>query len=125
MVFTTFGRDRVALLIGSDVSNQFISYFGVGSGSGVELNSNVVLVNEFARFGLLGSPDFTTSRKVTFTGDISSASASGLILKEFGLFTSGPALVGSTWARETIANGGSVVFDGTVEGRIQYTIEVL
>ena len=43
MGFTTFGRERVALLLGSDLSNQFISYFAVGLGSGVELNSNVTL----------------------------------------------------------------------------------
>src|SRR3990167_9610520 len=125
MGFTTFGRERVALLLGSDLSNQFISYFAVGSGSGVELNSNVTLVNEFSRFGLTGSPNFSSSRKVTFTGDLSSVTASGLILREFGLFVSGAANTGSTWSRDTIANGGSVVFDGTIEGHFEYTIEVL
>lgn len=125
MTFTTFGRERIAIGLGSNLSTNFISYYGVGSGSGTELVSNVTLVNEFSRFLITGSPDYTQSRKVIFTGDLNSISASGLILKEFGLFMSGPALTGSTWMRNTINNGGSVVFDGTLEAQFQTTIEIM
>ena len=125
MVFTTYGRERIAIGLGSDLSNNYVSYYGVGSGSGAELVSNVILQNEFSRFLITGSPDFSQSRKVIFTGDLNSITGSGLILKEFALFASGPALTGSTWMRNTINNGGSVVFDGALEAQFQSTIEIM
>lgn len=123
MVFSNFGRERIAISLGSPVTNNFISYFAVGSGSGAELTSNTQLVNEFARFPITGSPDFTESRKVTFIGDLNSIVASGLVLTEIGLLTSGAAFTGSTWSRETLL--GSFVFDGTVEGQFTSTVEVM
>lgn len=123
MVFTTYGRERTALALGSDISNNMISYFALGSGSGTELVTNVTLVNEFTRFGLLGSPDFTQSRKVRFVGDIGAVTSSGLILREWGMLASGPALIGSLWARQAV--NGSIVFDGTLEGRFEMVVEVM
>jgi len=123
MVFTNYGKERIALAIGSDISNNYISYFAVGSGSGTEAATNTTLQNEWTRFALTGSPDFTTARKVTFIGDLNSVQASGLILKEWAVMASGAALTGSVWQREML--NGSIVFDGTIELRIEDTIEIL
>jgi len=123
MVFTNYGKQAVAWAIGSDIPNNYISYFAVGSGSGTEAVTNVTLVNEFKRFPITGSPDFTTDRKVIFQGDLSSISASGLILKEWAMLASGTALTGSVWQREQLT--GSLVFDGTLELSIENAIEVV
>jgi len=124
LTFTTFGRERIALLLGSSLPNEHIQYYGVGAGSGTEDVSNVVLVDEKIRFGITGSPDFSEDRKVTFTGDLNSVQASGLNLQEFGLFNvSGTGFIGSTWSREALA--GSIIADGTIEFRFESAIEVL
>jgi len=124
MTFTTYGRNRIALGLGSDISTNYIQYFGVGAGSGTEDVSNAALISEQQRFIQTGSPDFSEARKVLFTGDLNSVQASGLILKEFGLFNeSGTAFPGSTWSRESLI--GSIVSDGTIELRIESSIEVL
>ena len=125
MVFSTYGRERIAFAIGSDVSNLFISYFAVGRGSGTEIVSVGSLISGTSVFGLTGSPNFATSRKVTFIGDLSSTNASGLILREFGLITSGTSSSGAVWTRNTIPNGGSIVFDGTNELHIEETLEIM
>jgi len=110
--------------LGSDISNNYIQYFGVGTGSGTEDNSNVTLVSNWKQFKITGSPDFSEERKVLFTGDLNSVQASGLILTEFGLYqTSGTTFPGSTWSREQIT--GSIVCDGTIELRIESNIEVM
>ena len=124
MTFTTYGRSRMALALGSDISNNYIQYFGVGTGSGTEDVSNTSLVSEVQRFIQTGSPNFVDSRKVTFTGDLNSVQASGLVLKEFGLFNeSGTSFPGSTWSREALT--GSIVADGTIELRFESTVEIL
>lgn len=122
MVVTNYAKERVALSIGSDLSNNHISAVAVGSGSGAALPTNTTLVAETHRNLLTGSPDFTTTRKVTFTADFNSVELSGLSLSEFGFFQSGAAATGSVWWREGI---GSVVFDGSNELQIEGTIEVL
>lgn len=114
----------MALALGSDISNNYVQYYGVGTGSGTEDVSNASLVSESQRFLITGSPDFTDSRKVTFTGDLNSVQASGLVLKEFGLFNeSGTSFPGSTWSREALT--GSIVADGTIELRFESTVEIL
>ena len=124
MTFTTFGRERIALLLGSSLPDEHIQYYGVGTGSGTEDNSNVTLVDEKIRFAMTGSPNFTDARKVLFTGDLNSVQASGLNLQEFGLFNvSGTAFPGSTWSREALA--GSIVCDGTIELRFESTVEIM
>ena len=124
MTFTTYGRGRVALSLGSNISNNYINYFGAGAGSGTENVANVTLIDEKRRFIITGSPDFSEGRKAMFTGDLNSVQASGVILTEFGLFqTSGTAFPGSTWSREQII--GSIVCDGTIEVRFESIIEVM
>lgn len=121
MVFTTYGREQVALMLGSDLTDKHITQFAVGEGSGTELVSNETLIDEFVRFDITGSPDFSEGRKVLFTGDLDSLTASGLSMTEFGLFATGAA--GSLFSREQIV--GSIVADGTIELRIESAFEVM
>jgi len=124
MTFTTYGRKRIALLLGSSLPTEYIQYFGVGAGSGTEDVSNVTLIDEKIRFGITGSPNFTEDRKVTFTGDLNSVQASGLDLREFGLFNvSGTGFIGSTWSREQLTS--NIECDGTIELRFESSIEVM
>lgn len=122
MVVTDFTRETIAVALGSDVTSQFISYFAVGSGTTSASTSDTTLENEWSRFVQTGNPDFTTSKKVTFSGDLSTVEASGLILSEFGVMASGAALTGSIWTRDVV---GSVTFDGTNELKIEVALEVL
>jgi len=122
MAFTNFGAQAIAWRLGSSLPNEYISAIGIGSGSGTATVSNTTLVAEHTRTMITGSPDFTTARKVTFQADFNSVQMSGLILTEFGLFTSGPVNTGSCWQREAF---GSVLFDGTNELQIVTTLEVL
>ena len=121
MVFTNFGRARVAFALGSDITNNFISSVGIGSGSGAVSVDNLFLVAEHSRTTITGSPDFSVTQKAGFQGDFSSTQLSGLIVSEFGLFQSGAVDTGSLWQREGF---GSLVFDGTNELQIITTLEV-
>lgn len=122
MVFTTFGREQVALMLGSDIEGH-IQHVAIGDGSGTEAVTNVTLVNEVDRNSLTGSPDFTESRKVTFIADWSSVDFSGTTLQEFGLFVTGASAVGSLYQREQLV--GSIVGDGTIEVRVESAIEIM
>lgn len=122
MVFTDFGKEQVAIMIGSDVSNLQQSYIAIGDGSGTEAVTNVTLVNEVSRFAITGSPDFTVNKKVSFQGDLNSVQFSGLTMIEWGMFASGGASTGSCWQREQLI--GSIVGDGTIEIRIENSDEV-
>ena len=59
---------------------------------------------------------------VTFTADFASTQLSGTQISEFGLFTSGGNLIGSTWQREAF---GSIVFDGTNELQIVSALHIM
>ena len=122
MVYTNYGKQAAAWAIGSNLTNNFIQYVAIGSGSGTVAVTNVTLVAETDRNVITGSPDFDTARKVEFQADFNSVELSGTVLFEFGLLTSGPSLVGSVWQREGF---GSIVFDGTNELQILSTIEII
>lgn len=122
-MITNYAKQAVAWSLGSNISNNFISCFAIGSGSGTALATDVTLLHETgSRAMITGSPDFTTVRKVSFQGDWNSVQMSGITLFEFGLFASGASMTGSTWQRECI---GSVVFDGSNELEILSTLEIL
>ena len=124
MVFTSIGKEYVALRLGSTLPDLFIANIGIGDGSGTAVVGDTTLVNEVNRSDITGSPDFTTVRKVSFQADFNSTQMSGINLTEFGLFDIGSAtgFPGSTWQREAF---GSIVFDGTNELQIISTLEVL
>ena len=122
MGITSYAAQALTWAIGSDISNNYIQYFAIGSGSGTFAKTQTTLLSERDRNPITGSPDFTKVRKVTFQGDFNSVEMSGTTLTEWGLLASGPVLVGSIWQRETL---GSLVFDGTNELSLISTIEVI
>lgn len=122
MVLTNYAKQAVAWGIGSDITNNYIQYCAIGSGSGAVLATDTTMVAETQRNTLTGSPNFTEVRKVGFQADFNSVEMSGTTLFEFGFLASGPALGGSIWQREGF---GSIVFDGTSELQIVSTMEVL
>ena len=118
MVFTNFGAQATVWAIGSNLSNNYLQYYEIGIGSATARVTNVTLVTTTgARAAITGSPDFTTARKVTFTGDYNSTQMSGIALTEFGLFASGAVSTGSLWLREGFP---SVTFDGSLELQLSF-----
>ncbi|MCH7519764.1 MAG: hypothetical protein IH964_12165 [Candidatus Dadabacteria bacterium] len=122
MTFTNYGKLATSWAIGSNLTNNFIQYVAIGSGSGTVAVTDVTLVAERDRNAITGSPDFDTAKKVQFQADFAATTMSGLILTEFGLFISGPTDVGSVWQRESF---GSILFTGTEELQILATLEVI
>ena len=122
MVLTNYGRQALTWAIGSDVTNNYISYCAIGSGSGTALVSNTTLVHEADREALTGTPDFSVNRQVSFQFDFNASSISGIDMSEFGLLASGVALTGSLWQREAFS---AITFDGTNELQIQSTYAVI
>lgn len=122
MTFTNFGKQALTWSLGSEMTNNYISYVGIGSGSGTAGVSDVTLLHEVSRTIITGSPDFTTAKKVEFQADFNAIQMSGIHLTEFGLLASGPSHIGSVWQRESF---GSIVFDGTQELQLISTLEVL
>jgi hypothetical protein len=107
--------------LGSNIPNNYIQTVGLGTGSNTATSGDSVLINEVLRNVITGSPDFTTSRKVSFQADFSSTQMSGIKLAEFGLFSSGTAGIGSVWQRESF---NPITFDGTIELQVKSTIEI-
>ena len=127
-MFTNYGKQAITWAIGSDISNNYISYLAIGSGSGTAVVGDTTLRGEEQRMAITGSPDFSTPRKVGFQADFNSIVMSGITLTEFGLIASGTGVVlgsaglGSIWQREAF---GSIAFDGSNELQIVTTLEVL
>lgn len=121
-MFTNYGAQAVAWAIGSDISNNYVQYCAIGSGSGTVAVTQTTLLREFDRNIITGSPNFTTARKVTFTADFGVSELSGTQISEIGFLASGASLVGSMWHIERF---GSIAFDGTNELQAELTIHVL
>ena len=102
-----------AALAGSYTENMYIA---TGIGSTAFASGNTVLVSEFDR-NQVNSNDLSTTEQVTMIADWSPNDISGAILKEFGTFTLGSAMLN----RELIT--GSLVFAGEEELQIQQTIK--
>ncbi len=92
------------------------TYVAVGIGSTAYASGNTVLVSEFDR-NLIDTYDLTTSEKVTMIANWSPQDISGCIMKEYGVFTTGSAMLN----REVLT--GSLVFDGEQELQIQQTFQ--
>jgi len=120
MVFTTYGKERVAVRIGSNVGTP--EYCGVGTGSSTKNDSTISLTTETVR-SKYTSVSYATPKKLKYTTFFSSSVISGTnSVKEFGQFVSGTVGNGSTW----IADGFTgITFDGTNELQIETTVNVL
>lgn len=111
-------------MLGSQISNAYIQTYAFGAGSQtITGNLTTLTGSEFTRIMITGSPNFTTSQVVTFTGDLNSVQASGLILKQFGLFISGAKNTGSVYDINQL--NGSIVCDGTIELSFEDALQVL
>lgn len=122
MVFTNAGADFVALGIGSNISNNYVTSIGIGSGSGTAGITDNILIAETQRSLITGSPNFTEARKVQFQADFNTVEMSGTFFREFGIFTASGTGVGSLWQREAFPE---IEFDGTNELQVLTTIQVI
>ena len=122
MAITNYLKQTLTYALGSNLNN-YIQTFALGTGSQTITSGLTTLTgSEFSRFMITGSPDFTTPQAVTFTGDLNSVSASGLILKQFGNFTSGAINTGSAFEVNQLL--GSLICDGTIELRFEQSITI-
>lgn len=121
MVVTNWAKQALTYAIGSTITNNYISYCAIGSGSGTALGTQTTLIGEAKRTAITGSPDFTTTYQVEFQADFNSIQMSGINLSEYGFISSGAFQIGSIWQREAF---GSVAFDGTSELQLLANFEV-
>lgn len=119
MVVLNNAKQNMALLLGGS-STDYPKYFMIGSGSGVALASQTVLISPTDRQAFTAT-DANTNYKVKWTADWNSVEMSGLSLKEFGVTGSGVGTSGLMWSRASIP---AIQFDGTNELRIEETWEV-
>lgn len=113
MGVTTVGLSICAAALGGSYSANH--YIGVGSTDTAFASGNTVLANEFDR-NQIDTNDYTTDEQVTMVANWSPNDISGCILKEFGVFTTGSAMLN----REVMT--GSLVFDGEQELQVQQTV---
>ncbi len=110
---TTAGLSICAAALGGSYSSNH--YIAVGT-SGLTFESgNTVLGSEFDR-NQIDTNDLSVNEQVTMFANWSPNDVSGLVMKEFGTFTAGSAMLN----REVLT--GSLVFDGEQELQIQNTI---
>lgn len=114
MGITTIGLSVCAAALAGSYGGNF--YIGVGIGSTAYTSGNTTLVSETNR-NLVDTYDLGTTEQVTMYANWTPSNISGTILREFGAFTPGSALLN----RELVA--GSLVFDGEEELQIQQTIK--
>jgi hypothetical protein len=93
-------------------------YIGVGSTDTAYVSGDTALVNEFER-NQVDTYDLSTAEQVTLYANWTPNDISGGVVKEFGTFTLGSALLN----REVLT--GSLVFTGEQELQIQQTIKFL
>jgi len=116
MGITTIGKSVIA----SNMTGSALStHIGVGLGSTTFVSGNIILEDEFEGTGvnrnLIDTTDTTTAGQVTMIANWSPLDISGCILAEFGVFTTGSALL----SRQVLT--GSLTFDGEQELQIQNT----
>ena len=124
MVVTNFAKQIIAYMLGSGISSQQIGYFGFGTTSGtISASSTTLTGSEFNRIAITGSPNFATNQVVSFQADLNSVTASGLILRQFGLFSTAGSNTGSVYDINQL--NGSVVCDGTIELQFVSSIQII
>ena len=120
-MITNWAKQQMGLVLaGSLTSNNYPSYFIIGSGSGTALATQTSLIEPTDRQAVT-SINGSTAYKIKWTGDWNSVEMSGLAFKEFGVIVSGAGVTGSVWSRTGLP---SISFDGTNELRIEENWEV-
>ena len=124
MTMTNYSAQALTWALGSNLPNNYIQYFAVGSGSGTAVVTNTTLAGETgSRVLITGSPEQKSAALTPLTqGDFNTIQMSGIQLTEFGLFASGASQTGSVWQREAFS---SITFDGTNELQVITTLEVI
>ena len=114
MGITTHGLTVcAAALAGSYTENHYIA---VGISGIAFASGNTILGSEFER-NQIDTKDLSTAEEVTFIANWAPNDISGCIMREFGTFTVGSAMIN----REVLT--GSLVFDGEQELQIQQTFK--
>lgn len=105
-----------AIITGSYGFYPGSAYIAIGTGSSTVVSGNTTLLAESDR-NLIDTGDLSTAEEVTYIANFSTVELSGTIMKEYGTFTTGSAMLN----REVLA--GSLVFDGEQELQIQQTFK--
>jgi len=113
-----FGKQQIAIRIGSNIATP--AAIAIGNGSGTELAARVALIAEQDR-SAFSSTDFDTANRAIFTSSFNSVEMSGIQLTEFGIFNTASATTGSLWQLEAF---DAITFDGTNELEIEAQWEV-
>ena len=117
MVFTNIGRSgtqRFWLGATTDVPD----FCEVGIGSGAVLVGNTVLITATGARASIITTDSGTTQILEHTFDFSSLFLSGVLLREFGLFTASTG--GDMWQREGFS---PITFDGSNEMQVIIKLE--
>jgi len=120
MILNWAKQQTALVLAGSLTTNNYPTYFMIGSGSGLTLSSNTSLVYAVDRQAVT-STNSSTKNKIKWTGDWNSIEMSGIQLREFGMCVSGATTTGSMWSRIGLP---AITFDGTNELRVEENWEV-
>ena len=115
MVITNFGKERIALRIGSNVPIPID--FAIGEGSGTALVTDVTLESEVDKQNFT-VVNMSGAQTIMFQGDWNSVELSGIQLAEWGVVDNSAPLTGSIWSRQALP---PLTFDGTNELRIEET----
>jgi len=105
MPICTTGKSGMALLLGS--SGTAPEYIAIGSGSGATAVTDTALVADIDRQAF-SAINMAVASYASYTSNWTSIQASGVQLKEFGVFS--PASGGTCWNREGFQN---LELDGT------------
>ncbi len=114
MGITTIGLSVCAAALAGSYGTNF--YVGIGQSGLAYVSGNTVLGSEFDR-NQVDTFDLGTAEEITLYANWSPNDISGCIMREFGTFTLGSAMLN----REVLT--GSLVFDGEQELQIQQTIK--
>ena len=114
---TIIGQSVVAANM---AGSALATHIAVGIGSAAFATSDTVLDDEFEGTGvnrnLVDTTDTSTAKQITMIANWSPLDISGCILAEYGVFTTGSALLS-----RQILTTGSLIFDGEQELQIQDT----
>ena len=111
---TTAGVSICAAALGGSYGTNK-HYIAVGTDDTTFVSGNTTLGAEFDR-NRIDTNDLSVNEQVTMFANWSPNDVSGLVMKEFGTFTTGSAMLN----REVLT--GSLVFDGEQELQIKTTI---
>ena len=119
MTMCDYGKQQIAIRIGSNISVP--AAVAIGTGSGTELASRIALISESTRAAFSDTDFDSTPRKISFTSDFTSVAMSGIQLREFGVFNTSAANTGSLWQLEAF---NAITFDGTMELQVESNWEI-